>query len=367
MTVLIILIWVLTIILVLASVIPISKAPLGVVRGLAFPREQWLGLSILLAAAAPFIVRDCGLFVMLALLAIVAFLQTLYVARFTPVWPRQSMGVSDTLLENEDAHISLISANVKKSNRDYPRLIKIIDKEKPDIVMAIEVDDDWIDALTERFSGDFVDWVRVPKDNGYGLCVMSRLPLSETEVRDLIVDEVPSIKTVVTLRSGEKLRLYVVHPEPPVLTQDTKGRDSEIVLVGIEAGDDPLPALVSGDLNDVAWSTTTRRFQRLSGLLDPRVGRGFYNTFHASIPVLRWPLDHLFHDKRFRLIEMRRLGKIGSDHFPMIFKLALAEEEKAVNDVEDAGAGEEADAREMVQEEKRSDRKAIGSDWEDEN
>ncbi len=367
MTVLIVLIWVLTIILVLASVIPFSKAPLGVVRGMAFPREQWLALSVLLAAAAPFIVRDRGLFVMLALLAIVAVLQTLYVAKFTPVWPRQSLNVSDTLLKNEDAHISLISANVKKSNRDYGQLLKTIDDEKPDIVMAIEVDDDWIDALADRFSGDFPEWVRVPKDNGYGLCLMSRLPLSETEVRELIVDEVPSIKTVVTLRSGDKLRLYVVHPEPPVLSQDTKGRDSEIALVGIEAGDDPLPAIVSGDLNDVAWSTTTRRFQRLSGLLDPRVGRGFYNTFHADIPILRWPLDHLFHDKRFRLIEMRRLGKIGSDHFPMLFKLALAEEEKAVNDVEDADAGEEAEAREMAQEEKKSDRKAIGSDWEDEN
>lgn len=48
-----------------------------------------------------------------------------------------------------------------------------------------------------------------------------------------------------------------------------------------------------------------------------------YNTFHASYPFLRWPLDHVFHSKDFTLIDLKRLEFMGSDHFPNLVELAL--------------------------------------------
>lgn len=173
------------------------------------------------------------------------------------------------------------------------------------------------------------------------------------------------MRTAVTLGSGAQVRLYVVHPEPPVFHHDTKGRDSEIAHVGIEAAHDALPAIVTGDLNDVAWSRTTRSFQRLSGLLDPRVGRGFFNTFHAFYWWARWPLDHLFHDPQFRLVDMARLEKIGSDHFPMMFRLALANRPMESIDAGSADPAEQAHIERMIWEEKKRERTPIGSDWED--
>lgn len=350
--------------MVLASVLPLLKVPHGAIRAFEFPRVQLFWVAIALMGVSVWIdgARLVGL-----VFGAVALLQVVYIVKFTPVWWRQTLDAADALRRDTRHHISFLSANVKKSNRDYGRLIALTRREKPDVLMAIEVDDDWINGLEEGLGDLYPHWIKVPKDTGYGLCVMSRLELPETEVREILTEGVPSIKVTVRLRSGEDVRLYVVHPEPPVATHDTKGRDGEIALVGMEAAQDRLPAVVSGDLNDVAWSTTTRRFQRLSGLLDPRVGRGFYNTFSAFHWWARWPLDHLFHDAQFRQLGMSRLDKIGSDHFPMLFKLALAESKSDVCEIESACVEEEAEVKEIIREEHARDRTAIGSDWEDED
>lgn len=83
-------------------------------------------------------------------------------------------------------------------------------------------------------------------------------------------------------------------------------------LVGREARKGTAPAIVAGDLNDVAWSRTNQLFHEVSGLLDPRIGRGTYSTFNAN-----WPLDDVFFEEAFRLLELEVMPDVGSDHFPI--------------------------------------------------
>jgi len=357
---------VLTGLLVISTVLPLSKVPFGLIRGLEFLRAQYFVLSLGLTFYVLLFYRDWFYGIGWIVLTVLALTQLIYIAKFTPIWSSQSVAATPALQANELRRISVLAANVKKSNRDYDALIELVQFQSPDVVLAIEVDDAWISALRDAFGSKYDEWIDVPKDNGYGICVFSKLPLSDVEVRELITQDVPSVRAVVQLRSGHLARLYVVHPEPPVPHHDTKGRDSEIALIGMEAANDDLPCIVAGDLNDVAWSTTTRRFQRLSGLLDPRVGRGFYNTFSATMPWMRWPLDHLFHDAAFRLIEMDRLPKIGSDHFPMWFVLALADSDAQETSPGERDSAEAVEAKRMIVKERKRPRNPIGGDWEDE-
>jgi len=178
--------------------------------------------------------------------------------------------------------------------------------------------------------------VEVPQDNTYGMLFYSRLPIVQHSVDHLVDPEVPSIMADVAY-AGQVVRLYCLHPTPPVPqeSETSTDRDAEVLQVGRMAAAHHGPCVVLGDLNDVAWSRTTELFLKTSKLLDPRRGRGLYNTFHAHYPFLRWPLDHFFLSSQFRLVAMQVEPTIGSDHFPISLSVVLrsddASEERTID------------------------------------
>jgi endonuclease/exonuclease/phosphatase (EEP) superfamily protein YafD len=95
-----------------------------------------------------------------------------------------------------------------------------------------------------------------------------------------------------------------------------------------------------GDLNDVAWSYVTKLFRKVSGLLDPRRGRGFYSTFSANHRWMRFPLDYIFCSAHFGLVEMKKMPHNGSDHFAMYIHLQYQEKLDKVQDKPEADGHE---------------------------
>ena len=288
-------------------------------RGADFPRLQILFVGLVALAGLLFInaewtsVREL---LLLGVIAAVAY-QLKMVLPYTPVWKKQVLHVRQDQL-NVEQQISLLVANVLTPNHKYHLLLEQINRLQPDVVLTLETDQIWQEAL-KPIEADYPYRVAVPQDNLYGMHLYSRLPLADTEVKFILSDETPSIHATIRLRSGLSVQLYCLHPKPPSPTEakDSTLRDAELLIVGDQIKDIDESCIVMGDLNDVAWSRTTRLFQRISGLLDPRVGRYFMNTFHADYPLLRWSLDHIFHSTDFGLVEMKRLPHIGSDHFPI--------------------------------------------------
>ncbi|UXI51115.1 endonuclease/exonuclease/phosphatase family protein [Acinetobacter variabilis] len=289
------------------------------IRGADFPRLQILVLGFIafvlfLLVDHPWTAFNQLLFV--GLIAALAY-QLKMVLPYTFVWKKQVKQVKQDQLD-PDRQISLIVSNVLTTNTKYHLLIEQIQTHQPDLVLTLETDQAWQDALAV-IEPDYPYRVPVPLDNLYGMHLYSKLELSETEVKFILSDEIPSIHTKVMLRSGQPVQLYCLHPKPPSPTEakDSTLRDAELLIVGDQIKDLDESCIVMGDLNDVAWSRTTRLFQRISGLLDPRVGRRYVNTFHADYPLLRWSLDHVFHSTDFALVHMERLKHVGSDHFPV--------------------------------------------------
>ena len=288
-------------------------------RGADFPRLQILALGLFSFFAMLFAIPKWTLTTELLFVGLVAAIayQLKMVLPYTPIWKKQVQKVKPEQI-NENQQISLLVANVLTPNHKYHLLLEQINRLQPDVVLTLETDQVWQEAL-KPIEADYPYRVAVPQDNLYGMHLYSRLPLADTEVKFILSDETPSIHATIRLRSGLSVQLYCLHPKPPSPTEakDSTLRDAELLIVGDQIKDIDESCIVMGDLNDVAWSRTTRLFQRISGLLDPRVGRYFMNTFHADYPLLRWSLDHIFHSTDFGLVEMKRLPHIGSDHFPI--------------------------------------------------
>lgn len=284
-----------------------------------FPRLQILAIGLGAFVGFLFMQTEWALhskFLFVGVIAAVAF-QLKMILPYTPIWKKQVQQVRQGQL-NTAQQLSVLVANVLTPNNKYHLLLQHIHDLQPDIILTLESDQIWQNAL-EPIEQAYPYRVAVPLDNLYGMHLYSRLALIEPEIKFILSDEIPSIHASVKLRSGIHVQLYCLHPKPPSPTEakDSTLRDAELLMVGDRIKDLDQSCIVMGDLNDVAWSRTTRLFQRISGLLDPRVGRYFMNTFHADYRFLRWSLDHIFHSTDFGLVEMKRLSHIGSDHFPI--------------------------------------------------
>lgn len=313
----------LTLLVVLATVLPLMRWSHWMVRGLDFPRMQLavIAAAVLLAQCLLLDTASAMSQLMIAATTLCLLWQVRCILPYTALWPREVKPARNPAAGRE---ISILTANVLTTNRKADLLLALVDTHQPDILVTMESDEWWqeqLEALEDRMPFS----VKCPLDNLYGMHLYSRLPLGDEEICYLVEKDVPSIHATIELESGDQVRAHFLHPAPPSPTENNESaeRDAELVIVARSVAESDMPVIVAGDLNDVAWSATTRLFRKISGLLDPRVGRGTFNTFHVNYPFLRWPLDHIFHSRHFTLVDMRRLPDIGSDHFPLLTRLAF--------------------------------------------
>lgn len=253
--------------------------------------------------------------------------------------------------------LKLFTANVLQKNKKHKELLNVIDKYDPDIVLLTETDQTWQAAVATSLNPVYPYQVLVPQENTYGMLLYSKFPISDQSVMRLVDKRVPSVEAKVLLPSGHHIQLFCIHPTPPLPQHNptSTDRDAAMMKIAKKSNDSQIPVVVMGDFNDVAWSSTTTLFQETSRLLDPRKGRGFYNTYHASNPLLRWPLDHIFISKEFQLNTLEVGAHIGSDHLPVYTEISLATRSIRENPVKRPSEEEQRKANEIIREESKKD------------
>lgn len=321
---------------------PLLSSTLWFVRAFDFPRIQVMILTVLYLIMSVIYIDHIGSIIAILIGCIACFALDFY--RIGPYFPI-SKKESKSIKNHSDVDFRLYSSNVFVNNLDYHRLVDSVKKANPDVVALIEPDSKWEEGASE-LKKVYKYHELVPKDNTYGILLYSKFKLVDTEVKYLVDKNVPSIFTKIEIPDRGLVELICVHPRPPRPNESSSlQRDAELINVAKYVRErHEQSILVFGDLNDVAWSHSTRLFKRISKTLDPRVGRGFFNTFPVKWPFLRVPLDHIFHTPRLSLGELRVLPSIGSDHFPIYASFTILDEfsKSGIPEKEDKNDIEEA-------------------------
>jgi endonuclease/exonuclease/phosphatase (EEP) superfamily protein YafD len=332
--------------LIISSLLPLVKLDYWWIRVFDYPRVQKLTIVILILLG--WVYLDYGSsnlepWIWIGSLGLCASFLIIKIFPFTVLGKK----MIETVPFDENNGIQILVSNVYQYNTKFEKLTSLIDEVKPDLIFLVETDQRWEKGISS-IENSYPNTIKLPQDNTYGLLLYTNLEIVNQEIHHWIDDEIPSLELDIRLRNGKIITIYAIHPTPPVPGENEKStdRDAEILLVGKKAKANNNPTMVIGDLNDVAWSYTTELFLKNSELVDPRRGRGLFNTFHAKIPLMRWPLDHVFLSEEFGLADIRVQKAIGSDHFPISLNAVLCADK--VTEIKKANEKEKKEAREKI-------------------
>lgn len=217
--------------------------------------------------------------------------------------------------------VRVVSANVLWSNRSYERLRRFIRQTDPDLVLLVEITEDWLMALREIESG-YAFSRAVIQPNGYGIVLWSRFPVREVEVRHFGACGPPSLVTRVSL-PDHSLVVIGTHAPAPTTPARARLRNQQLAELAVFASAQEGPLLLLGDLNTTSWSSAFQDLLRVARLRDSRQGFGLQPTWPVWMPLLRIPIDHCLASRGI-VVQSRRVGAyIGSDHYPILVDVTM--------------------------------------------
>lgn len=350
----------LSILLIFFSLIPLIQHQHWFFRIFDFAKVQIMILqSLLFLAGLFFASRNSGFWAIQLILAACIIYELILIWPYMP-WVKAPQHTKSAMASPS---FSVLSVNVYQFNKEYHRLIELVDQVKPNLILTMESNQDWDDAL-KVIETQYPYQHKVPLENTYGIHLYANIPWEKATTHYKIADDIPSIEAYFKTERGESFVFWGIHPPPPSPTEEdnSKERDGELLAIAKDIKEKKQITLVAGDFNNVAWGKSSVLFRKTAALIDPRIGRGLISTFHAKYWFLRFPIDQLFHSTEIYIETLKTLPNIGSDHLPLYCKFYVdlndTNQENVVERFED---GDMKEVNEMIADGKAetSDREAI--------
>jgi endonuclease/exonuclease/phosphatase (EEP) superfamily protein YafD len=216
---------------------------------------------------------------------------------------------------------TVVTVNLQYSNGEKRRFLDWLASHPADLVVVQEVTAAW--ALDLDRLPAYPYRLLLPREDAYGIGVLSHWPLGPVELKDLAGDGLPSIAGRAQI-SGHPIRYLALHTSWPVTPGLARSRDRALGTAARFVAAEVGPAVVLGDLNTTPWSPTYSDFLRTSGMYDASSGSGWQPTWLAGFWPLALRIDQVFVSPGVCVDGTYTGPAIGSDHRPLVARLRFA-------------------------------------------
>ena len=168
---------ILVVLIVIATLMPLSRHTKWWVRDLDFPRLQIavVALAVLVAEAVLLDLGERDSPLLMIITAACLIYQAWWIFPYTRPYPNEVKMAVGTAPGDR---IRILTANVLTPNRNADKLIALIREHKPHVFVTLETDKWWQERL-DVLDADYPYSMKCPLDNLYGMHVYSNLPLED--------------------------------------------------------------------------------------------------------------------------------------------------------------------------------------------
>ncbi|MDC4224322.1 MAG: hypothetical protein MPW15_08875 [Candidatus Manganitrophus sp.] len=196
----------------LATLLPLLRTEVWWIRIFDFPRLQITLLAVAVLILYPLVWKSGSVWEALFIVLLAA--STLYqigrMLPYTPLWKKQ---VRESRRPSKESSLRLLIANVWMPNKNAPRLLEIIRKADPDLILILEANHWWQSEL-DHLEKSHPSLVHHPLENTYGMLLYSRLDWSARRSVSLFKKMFPRSILACGFRRAGKSRFISFIPGP---------------------------------------------------------------------------------------------------------------------------------------------------------
>ncbi|MBB2970172.1 endonuclease/exonuclease/phosphatase family protein [Mesorhizobium sp. RMAD-H1] len=246
---------------------------------------------------------------MILLLAVTAFATTLGATQGLLSGAARARAASDS-----QPLYSLLQLNLRYNNQDPAEVLRLIAREKPDIITLQEVSVEWepkVKLLEARYP--YRQYCRT-SPNAWGVDILSRRPFAEGSQSGCVGDGLMAFARFDL--GGTPVSVVALHLSWPWPFRQP--RQINFVLPHLARLDDPL--LIAGDFNATPWSNAVRRIEAATGTHHlSGIGPSW---LHWALPAglaryIGLPIDQVLVSSGIDVTRIGTLAPAGSDHLPV--------------------------------------------------